>query len=169
MPAATTKADLLAVTRKEWERLAALVAEIPDWVALAKDAEDTSIKDIVGHRAHWIELYFGWWEDGEAGRPVALPAPGYKWNELKRYNADLRAAQAHLGWDETRALLAGKHGALMAFLKARSEDELYGAPMKGGNNAWPTGRWAEAAGASHYRSAAKYIRARLKEAGNGGA
>jgi hypothetical protein len=42
--------------------------------------------------------------------------------------------------------------------------------MKGGGNKWTTGRWAEASGASHYRSAAKYVRACLKarDASGGG-
>jgi len=36
--------------------------------------------------------------------------------------------------------------------------------MQGANNDWTTGRWAEAAGPSHYRSAAKFIRQCSREA-----
>lgn len=164
MPAATTKADLLAVASKEYDKLERLIGDVPPAVADAKDADDTSIRDVVAHRAHWIELFLGWWSDGQAGSEVHFPAPGYKWSELKRYNADLRVRQANLGWDDARALLQKNHAALMEFLEAQNENALYGGPMKGARNAWTTGRWAEAAGPSHYRSAAKYIRARLKEA-----
>ncbi len=59
-------------------------------------------------------------------------------------------------------MLNDRHLRLMAFIGDRSNDALYGAPMKGANNAWTTGRWAEASGASHYRSAAKAVRAQLK-------
>ena len=84
---------------------------------------------------------------------------GFKWSDLKALNATIREAQADLGWDEVRDLLAQRHATLLAFLDAKDDDALYGAPMPGAKNDWTTGRWAEAAGASHYRSAAKWIRA----------
>ncbi len=163
MPAATTKADLLAIASREFAKLDALIADIPPAWANVKDADDTSIQDVIAHRAHWIELFLGWWADGQAGQAVHFPAPGYKWSELKRYNTDLRARQAGLSWGDAHALLQDRHTQLMGFLESQSDSALYGAPMKGARNAWTTGRWAEAAGPSHYRSAAKYVRARQRE------
>ncbi len=164
MPAATSKAELLTVCEKEFAKLAALIETIDEPVALAKDGDDTSIKDLVGHRAHWIGLFLGWYHDGLAGEEVHFPAEGYKWNELPRYNADLRAQQADLGWAEACDDLRRAHADLVAFIDGLDDDDLYGGPMVGGNNAWTPGRWAEAAGPSHYRSATKYIRARLRGA-----
>ncbi|MCT8159963.1 ClbS/DfsB family four-helix bundle protein [Pseudoruegeria sp. SHC-113] len=160
--AAQSKPELLQITETEFTKLAKLLDGVSHAEALRKDAEDTSIKDVVAHRAHWIDLFLGWYAQGQAGAKVHFPAEGYKWNDLKRYNADLRARQAGLGWPEARALLAANHSKLIAFLTQSSEAQLYGGPMKGGNNAWTAGRWAEAAGPSHYRSAAKYIRARQR-------
>ncbi|MEC3860904.1 ClbS/DfsB family four-helix bundle protein [Mesobacterium sp. TK19101] len=164
MPAATNKSDLLTITEKEFAKLQALLDTVPAdaWLAPDPEAEGTTLKDIVGHRAAWIDLFLGWYLQGQTGTPVPMPAPGYKWNELKRFNADLRREQAALGWTEVRAALTGSHARLIAFLSDLDDDALYGVPMRGGGNAWTTGRWAEAAGPSHYRSAAKYIRARLK-------
>lgn len=161
MPAAQTKADLIAVSLKDFAKLEKLLDTVPENFRLIKD-EDTSLKDIVGHRAHWIDLFLGWHRDGLAGKTVHFPAEGYKWNDLKRYNADLRAMQSEMTWDDARLFLKDKHAELMAMLDAATENELYGGPMKGANNDWPAGRWAEAAGPSHYRSAAKYIRQRLR-------
>ena len=161
MPAARTTTDLITVALKEFAKLEKLLDDIPPDVRLVKE-DDTSLKDIVGHRAHWIDLFLGWYRDGLAGKTVHFPAEGYKWNDLKRYNADLRARQAGLSWDDVRTQLKDRHADLMALVESASEDELYGGPMKGANNDWTAGRWAEAAGPSHYRSAAKYIRQRLK-------
>ncbi len=165
MPAAASRDELLAVTNREYAKLTALLDGIPDAVALAPDDDDTSIKDVVAHRAHWIGLFLGWYRDGLAGREVHLPAEGYKWNELPRYNADLRARQRDLGWPEARAQLDEANRRLVALLEAATDDDLYGGPMAGGNNHWPPGRWAESAGPSHFRSAAKYVRARLRAIG----
>ena len=163
MPAAT-KTDLIDVTRREWDKLCQLTAALPPDLAASKDADETSIKDILAHRAHWIDLFLGWYRDGQAGLEVAFPAPGYKWSDLKDYNRMLRAEHAPLSWDAVQTRLADRNEALMRFLDGLDQDALYGGPMKGGRNNWTTGRWAEAAGASHYRSAAKYIRARKRAA-----
>ena len=162
MPA-KAKQELQAATEKEYAKLADLIAQVPAAKAMEKDLEDTSIKDVVAHRAHWIDLFLNWHTDGLAGKEVHFPAEGYKWSDLKRYNADLRAKQAGLDWDDARRLLQDRHRALSAFIKAHGDSDLYGAPMKGANNNWTTGRWAEAAGPSHYRSASKYIRSCLKK------
>ena len=164
MPA-KSKRELTDLTHREFAKLEALLEGLDEQAALAKDDDDTSIKDVVTHRAHWIDLFLGWYAEGLAGREVAFPAKGYKWNELKRYNADLRAKQSHLGWAEARELLRARHARLVAFLEGASEAALYGGPMKGAKNDWTPGRWAEASGPSHYRSAAKYLRSRLKARG----
>jgi hypothetical protein len=61
-------------------------------------------------------------------------------------------------------MLRDTNANLIDFIDAHSDADLYGGPMKGANNHWTTGRWAEAAGASHYRSAAKYVRAAIRAA-----
>lgn len=162
MPAAKTKSDLLSVTHKDYGKLRDLIEKVQETAALTKDEDDTSIKDVIGHRAHWIELFLGWYRDGQAGRDVFFPAKGYKWNELKTYNAKLRQDQAGLGWDDALDLLQANHDKLITLIEGLGEEELYAGPMKGAYNDWTTGRWAEASGPSHYRSAAKYIRQRLK-------
>src|SRR6056297_3644710 len=117
MPAATTRADLIAVTEKDYAKLERLIAGIPAAQAMRKRAEETSIKDVIAHRAHWIDLFLGWHAQGRTGAAVAIPAPGCKWNDLKRYNADLRAAQAGIGWDAARAMLQDAHDRLTGFIE----------------------------------------------------
>ena len=165
--AATSIAELLEVAALEFDKLEKLVRGIEVHLALEKDEDDTSIKDVVAHRAHWIDLFLGWYPDGLAGKEVFFPAEGYKWNDLKRYNADLRETQATVGWPEAISMLVEANERLVAFIESASEDDLYGGPMVGANNQWTPGRWAEAAGPSHYRSAAKYIRAALKRLASG--
>lgn len=162
MPAATTKTDLLAVTRKEYDTLAALITPLRPAAALHKREDDTSIKDVVVHRGHWIHLFLGWYASGQAGAEVYFPAPGYKWSDLKAYNLMLRKRTANIGWSTAQAALAAAHDDLLGFIDGLSQDDLYARPMTGAHNKWTTGRWAEAAGASHYRSAAKWIRAQLR-------
>ncbi|MGH1576399.1 ClbS/DfsB family four-helix bundle protein [Planktotalea sp.] len=157
MPAATNKADLLKVTQKEFAKLEALMDSVSPELAMHKE-EDISIKDVIAHRAHWVGLFLGWHRDGQAGKQVYFPAKGYKWNDLPSYNAALRAEQKDVDWQEACEMIAKAHNALLSFIDVHSDEALYGGPMRGANNKWTTGRWAEAAGPSHYRSAAKYLR-----------
>lgn len=160
--AAQSKEELIDISKKEFEKLEKLLQKVSPTSALIRDDEDTSIKDVVAHRAHWIDLFLGWYVDGLAGKPLFFPAEGYKWNELKRYNGDLRARQSGMGWNEAQEALQKNYAKLMSLIESCSNEDLYGGPMKGANNNWKAGRWAEAAGPSHFRSAGKYIRSRLK-------
>lgn len=161
MPAATNKADLRAATEKEFSKLYKILTDIDEATAHTLH-DETTIKDVIGHRAHWTEIFFGWYADGQAGKPVYMPAKGYKWNELKRYNADLRASQANLSWEDVQKMLQDSYDRLIDFIDTHDDAALYGGPMKGANNKWTTGRFAEASGPSHYRSAAKYARAVIR-------
>lgn len=160
--AAASKTELLSVTETEFEKLRILIDALESDTALRHREDNTSIKDVIAHRAHWIELFLGWYHDGLAGKPVYFPAKGYKWSDLKRYNVALRDRQAHLTWADTISLLDANHQKLMALIHSLSNSQLYGSAMKGAKNAWTPGRWAEAAGASHYRSASKSIRACMR-------
>ena len=155
------KTELLSVTQTEFSKLEKLLEQIEPNMAQTKQ-DDISIKDIIAHRAHWIGLFLNWYADGLAGKEVFFPAKGYKWNQLKKYNADLRERQHDIDWNSAKRRLAKQNKVLIDFIDGHTDEELYGAPMKGTNNDWPPGRWAEAAGPSHYRSAAKYIRSRLR-------
>jgi hypothetical protein len=159
--ACTNKTDLINLTVKEYIKLKKLIGPLDERKA-NQGVEGTSVKDIISHRAHWIDLFLGWYNDGMAGKTVYFPAKGYKWNDLKRYNADLRKQQAHLDWDAARDILQDRYDLLVQFLTEKSDDELYAASMRGAYHKWTPGRWAEAAGPSHYRSAAKFIRLVLR-------
>ncbi len=162
MPAATTKSDLIAVCEKDFAKLQATLESVPEALAAKPFEGGPSIKETVSHRAEWIAMYLRWWEDGQAGRPVHMPAEGYRWNQLVPLNAKIREAHAGLGWAAARALLEERHAALMAHLNATEEADLYGGPMIGGNGKWTAGRFAEASGASHSRSARTHIRKCLR-------
>ncbi len=162
MPAATTKADLMSACENEFAKLSTVIDGLDDKTAMRPFEDGLTIKDVVGHRAHWIDLWLGWEEAGRLGKPVQMPAEGYKWNELNALNAAVRKSQSVLSWHDAKTLLRDRHKALLARLDAMTEAELYGGPMIGGNGRWTAGRYAESAGSSHYRSAAKVIRGWLR-------
>lgn len=157
MPAATTKAALLTATEKEWAKLSKLLAQFDETSASKADEDGYSALRIIGHRAAWIDLYFDWCAAAAKGDAPAMPAPGYKWNETAALNAKIYDEQKDWSWAHALAALTAGHRRLVDDIQIASEKALYGAPLAPGLN-WTKGRYAEAAGPSHYRSAAKALR-----------
>lgn len=162
MPAATNRTDLLNVTKNEFAKLTRILDTVSEDTAKTAPEGEVSVLDIVLHRAHWAQLFLGWVRDGRAGQDVQIPDKGYKWNQLKVYNAALRQRYAGIGWIDARERLVTAHSDLMAFITAETDDALYTQHLHPWMNDWTIGRWAEASGASHYRSASKYIRKVMK-------
>lgn len=160
---AKNKQELIELATKEFAKLEAMIASIDAKTAGCACADGISIKDTIAHRAHWVDLLLKWQADGKAGLPVQTPAPGYKWTELKAYNAAVRKDAQALDWDQAREGLAAAHGRLMEMIGSIDNTVLYGERLYDWMNDWTLGRWAEASGPSHYRSARKFIRKLLRE------
>lgn len=163
--AAINKDELRTVTEKEFAKLAKLLDALDEETANRPDADDgVSIKQVIGHRVHWMDLFFGWYEDGKAGKEVDVPAPGTKWNQLKPYNAKVYEAAAKQSWPDVLAQLKERHTAFLAFIDSLEDGVLYAKHIYPWTNDWTLGRWAESSGPSHYRSAAKFVRKVKREA-----
>jgi hypothetical protein len=160
--AAISKVQLLLITQKEYDSFQRIIKSVDPQMALIRNDEGVSIKDIVALRAHWISLFLEWCQEGRAGAGVHFPAKDYQWNGRKRHNKALRDEQHELSWVGAQRQLADHHNALIAFIEAQNSFDLYSGSMKGARSNWTPGRWAEAAGASHYRSASRVISARLR-------
>lgn len=168
MPAATTKDDLLTVTKRDYAKLDASLDGVRDDQAVWRDhsvaeQERYSVRELIAHRAHWIGLYLSWYQDGLAGLDVKTPAPGYKWNQLKAYNAFVYATARDHDWRAVLDWFRRRHMDLLEHLEALDNHELYSKHLYPWMNDWTLGRWAEASGASHYRSAAKHVRKLLRD------
>ena len=162
MPAATSKPELLATFDKTLTQLEADIDGLGEAEAQLSwpEGDAWSIKAIIFHRCHWIDLFFGWVAAKEAGQ---TPAAGVKWSELKAYNAALLPEANKLSWTEVRALFEAKQAELRAWIGAQDGGWLYETGHYPWMNKWTLGRWAESAGQAHFRSARKGIRKILKE------
>ena len=166
MPAATNKTDLLAVFDKDLAKLRKTLDGVDEAKSsLSAPGDDTTIKGVIAHRTHWMGMFHGWYEDGVAGREVHVPAKGYKWNQLKEYNAPLYARGNETPWAELLSEFEAACGKLRRFLESCDDALLYTNGAYPWTGKWTLGRYAEASGPSHFRSANTYIRKALKNAG----
>lgn len=166
MPAATDKTDLLAAFDKELAKLRKTLALVDEHLSSACGPEDdTSIRGVIAHRTHWMGLFQGWYQDGKAGRTVHVPAKGYKWNQLKPCNAILYAKGDQTAWPDLLAAFDTACQDLRRFIETCDDAELYSLGRYDWTGKWTLGRYAEASGPSHFRSANTYLRKVLRHAG----
>lgn len=165
MPAATNKIELLAAFDKELAKLRETLDEVDEALSAALIPKDeVTIKGIIAHRTHWMAMFHGWYEDGAAGREVHVPAKGYKWNQLKEYNALLYARGNETPWADLLSDFGAACNKLRRFIEAHDDASLYTTGSFPWTGKWTLGRYAEASGPSHFRSANTYIRKALRSA-----
>jgi hypothetical protein len=165
MPAATNKTELLDAFDRERAKLRKTLVEVDEQSSTASAPDDAAtIKGVIAHRTHWMGMFHHWYEDGIAGREVFVPAKGYKWNQLKAYNAPIYAKGDETPWPDLLSAFDAACDRLRAFVAARDDQELYANGVHAWTGKWTLGRYAEASGPSHFRSANSYIRKVLKAA-----
>ncbi|MDJ0640565.1 MAG: ClbS/DfsB family four-helix bundle protein [Paracoccaceae bacterium] len=162
MPAATSKQDLLAANEREWRKLCSLTETFDEDAAERPDQDGYTAKRLIGHRAAWIDLYFDWCAAVEKGKSPEMPAPGYKWNQLPTLNDQIFERQRSWSWSDACTALETAHERLTRDIAGSRDAVLYGKTLAPGLN-WTRGRYAEAVGASHYRSAARALRKLKRE------
>ncbi|MEM9342475.1 MAG: ClbS/DfsB family four-helix bundle protein [Pseudomonadota bacterium] len=163
MPAAANKHDLLAAFDTELAKLRKTLSGIDEeQSSLSLPDDNTTIKGVIAHRTHWMEKFHRWYQDGVAGRDVHVPAKGYKWNQLKEYNAPVYSRGDKMAWNDLRVEFDDACDKLREFIEGLDDSELYTAGFHGWTGRWTLGRYAEASGPSHFRSANVYIRKVLR-------
>jgi hypothetical protein len=164
MPAAKNKQDLVTVSEKEYAKLKDLISNLSEGQArVYVESVEASVASIISHRTEWIRMFFTWYEKGVAGKDPEIPAPGYKWNQLKAYNATIWERDKDVAWATLYKNFLKEGDRLINFIKTADEKELYTPGVYAWTGKWTLGRYAEASAASHFRSAAKYVRQILKE------
>jgi len=165
MPAAANKTDLLAVFDKDLAKLHKTLDSVDEAKASLSTADDdVTIKGVIAHRTHWMGMFHGWYRDGVAGREVHVPAKGYKWNQLKEYNAPLYEKGNETPWADLLSDFEAACDKLRRFIAAQDDGTLYTDGAHAWTGKWTLGRYAEASGPSHFRSANTYIRKALRNA-----
>ena len=87
MPRPTTKTAILSESRKEYAALEQLLATLsPEEMTQPGLVGEWSAKDVLAHLTEWTQMVLGWHAAGLRGETPALPAPGYKWNQLPALN-----------------------------------------------------------------------------------
>jgi len=161
MPRPTTKDELLAASDEQFRALLALVDGLPADALkqeFAFEDRDRRVRDVLGHLHVWHLMMLGWYEDGMAGIPPAIPAPGHSWSTLPALNAEIWQRCQAADLPTTRAALEASHGRLQDLIRSHTDAELFTKKRYPWTGSTSLGAYFVSSTSSHYAWAAKKIR-----------
>lgn len=166
MAVPTSKAELLAAIKTNFDRLIADLSRVPpDRVrerSLDGHAAGSTMSpaDLVSYLIGWNELVLKWLALDDNGARVEFPESGFKWNQLgllaQKFYRDYEA----LDYPQLLERLQAAKDRLVETISARSDTELYGAAWHG---KWSKGRMIQFNSSSPYANARGRIRKWLKQ------
>jgi hypothetical protein len=119
------KAQLTAAIQKEYAALEKYLAPLtPEQLAFTVTPGAWAVKDILVHLYEWQQMLFNWYETGLRGETPAVPAPGYKWNQLPALNQQIYEKYRTLTPDRAQALFRESHQKTMMWIEFLSEPDL---------------------------------------------
>ena len=171
MPRPTTKNDLLAQSRVQFDKLQKMINLMPIAMQLGsfqfepdekrKEAHwqrDKNIRDVLIHLHEWHLLLINWIEKNMLGENVPfLPAP-YNWKTYGDMNVELWKKHQHTPFDEARAMLMRSHNQCMQLAEGFSNDELFEKKAFPWTGTTTLGAYMISAMPSHYDWAMKKIK-----------
>lgn len=124
MPRPLNKTQLLEVAAKEFDKLETYLAALTPQQITAAHPPEWSVKDILAHLYEWQQMFFTWYETGLGGETPAVPAPGYKWNQLPALNQAIYERYHGLPLDEVLSLLRASQQKTVQFIEDLSDSDL---------------------------------------------
>lgn len=110
---------------KERRKLEELLSSIPSEVKTEEVTEGLSVKGVLAHRSEWGRMMIDWYTTTTRGKTPAVPSAKYKWNQLKKLNADIQSRFKDTPLEEIEAEFRRVHNRLFELLESASEEELF--------------------------------------------
>lgn len=165
MPRPTTKPQLLAEAQAEFDALELFLAALsPDEMTQPTPTGNWSPKDYLAHLYEWQQMFFAWYESGLRGENPAVPAAGYKWNQLPALNQAIFERYHDLPLDEVRDKFRSSHARTLALIESLPETDLFTRGLYPWMNDNYLSAYISANTGSHYRWALTDLRKALRPA-----
>ncbi len=167
MPIPTTRAELTDLVTTSFTRLRRELDQAGHGVAKLPCVDGWSVKDLLAVRAWWTESVVEWIEAGRRGERPVTPAPGYRWRETPRLNADLVRAARKQSYRKIRERLERGQERVLAVIEALDDRELLEPHVFDWAGKWPIARWISINTARQYTTARTFVRRALRESRGG--
>ena len=163
MPIPKTRAELRNQIRTSYEKLRAELDAPGSSIAELPCADEWSVKDLLAVRLWWTEHVVDWVEAGKRGESPTIPAPGYRWNETPRLNADVVSENRRRSYRSIRAGLEKGYRRVMDTIDSLDDTELLEVGIFPWAGRYPISRWISINTTRQYLTARTFIRSAIRE------
>ena len=161
----SSKRDLLASIRTEHDTFVTLAGSIP--VKRYREGgvwgDGWTIKDLFAHLTEWEQMFLGWYRQGQLDEQPALPAEGYKWNQLPELNRAIWRKHKSRSWKDVRDGFDRSYQEILSLAEDLTERQL----LAPGHFPWtkqhPLTSYLAPNTCSHYRTATKILKRWLRQ------
>jgi len=163
MPIPKTRAELIELTSSSFEKLSAELEAAGTGAGSLACIDEWSVKDLLVVRAWWSENVIDWIEAGRRGEIPVTPAPGYRWIDTPRLNADVVRAARRESYRSVCARLERGFERVISTIDSLDDRELLAVGVFAWAGKYPIARWISLNTARQYTTARAFIRRALRE------
>lgn len=163
MPIPQSRAELVELVGTCFAKLDTELDEAGPKVASLGAVGEWTVKDLLAVRAWWTERVVEWIEAGRRGELPRTPAPGYRWSETPRLNADIVASCRDESYSRVRRRLERGCERVLETIESLHDRELLDPEVFEWAGRWPLSRWISINTARQYTTARTYVRRALRE------
>ncbi len=163
MPIPQTRRELTDLVESTYTKLEVDLDTAGPDVADLPCVDEWTVNDLLAVRAWWTEKILEWIESGRSGEQPITPAPGYKWKETPRLNADIVRTSASEPYEMIRSRLEAGFEEVLGTIRVLSDRELLEVGVFAWAGKWPISRWLSINTARQYSTARTLIRRALRE------
>ena len=158
MPIPTSRTDLVTSIETEFRKLSDAIEAAGPECAHTVCIDDWTLNDLLAVRVWWSRHVIDWVIAGLNGDQPVVPAPGYKWNETPRLNADVIAENRGMTFDQLVEQLRVAYRRVLDMIEQLDDGQLMGAGTFAWAGKWPVARWISIGTTRQYTSARTAIR-----------
>lgn len=162
-----TRAQLVTAVRESYAKLVAELDEAGARAGSVVCEGEWTVRDVLVVRAWWTEQVVAWIEGGLAGERVVVPAPGYRWRDTPKLNAEVVRKARRESYRSVKARLQVGCARLLELVGELSEQQLLRVGVFDWTGKWAVARWVSINTATQYETARKMIRRALRARGVG--
>ena len=164
MPGPRTRAELLAQVTTSFANLQAELDELGPRGGNLPCVDEWTVKDLLAVRLWWTEHVLQWIEAGRRGEQPTTPAPGYRWSQTPRLNADVVRSMRRSSYRSIRERLSSGFVQVLLTIEALDDHELLEPAVFAWAGKYPLARWLSINTARQYTTARTFVRRARRQA-----
>ncbi len=165
MPKPTNKKELLAESKKIFDKLFELIDSYPKAELekeFPKGTLNRNVRDVLAHLHEWHLMFLGWHKVGMKGEKPDMPAKGYTWQTMPDLNLEIWKKYQPTSLTSAKTKLKKSYAKVIQVIEQHSDKELFTKKKYKWTGSTSLGAYLIANSSSHYVWGIKIIKRGLK-------